>query len=158
MTKEITIRKGGESRTFTLLPREQIEKTIKEADPWEIVARAHSEYIPGFKDGIVAVDLVTGRIVSYGLAPNEELHPFDSVEVVIYTLENNITLEDIVVPEKVLSEERLAEFEGSEYSLEEFEEAKGINLMLKEWFIDELVSSYQEEADIEQKLDEWYYP
>ena len=87
MTKEITIRKGGESRTFTLLPREQIEKTIKEADPWEIVARAHSEYIPGFKDGIVAVDLVTGRIVSYGLAPNEELHPFDSVEVVIYTLE-----------------------------------------------------------------------
>lgn len=152
---KITIRKGGESRTFTLLPREQIEKIIKEADPWEIVACAHSEYIPGFKDGIVAVDLVTGRIVSYGLAPNEELHPFDSVEVVIYTL-NNITLEDIVVPEKVLSEERLAEFEGSEYSLEEFEEAKGINLMLKEWFIDELVSSYQEEADIEQKLDEWY--
>ena len=59
MTKEITIR--GRSRTFTLLPREQIEK-IKEADQELLPVRIVS--IPGIRT-VVAVDLVTGRIVSY---------------------------------------------------------------------------------------------
>ena len=70
MTKEITIRKGR-SLGLSLCSRVS-KKNNQRGRPWEIVARAHSEYIPGFKDGIVAVDLVTGRIVSYGLAPNEE--------------------------------------------------------------------------------------
>ena len=148
---------GGEYREFELLPREKVEEIVADLIPEEIVREAFGVYVPGYRDGYVAVDLVTGSITAYSLAPNEELHPFNGVHGILYALDNKITPEGVAEPGEILTEEEFVEFEQFNGSIEEFALNKGISL--EERFIEYLAyyfDSFSSILELNEELNKWY--